>query len=73
MALIFYNPHKNVMLGLTVLNWLNKSKLPLKYNYLLDLLRNNEAEISCDEKGTSFPFQFRYFNKYFKYFKIIKI
>jgi len=70
MALIFYNPHKNVMLGLTVLNWLNKSKLPLKYNYLLDLLRNNEAEIYCDENGTSFPFQFRYFNKCFKYLEI---
>jgi hypothetical protein len=70
MALVFYNPHKNVMLGLTVMNWLNKSKLPLKYNYLLELLRKGEAKIYCDNKGTSFPFQSNGFNKYFRYIEL---
>ena len=70
MAIVFYNPHKNVMLGLTLMNWLNKSKLPLKYNYLLELLQKGEAKIYCDNKGSSFPFQANLFNKYFKYIEL---
>jgi hypothetical protein len=70
MALIFYNPQKNGMFGLTLMNWLNKSKIPLKYAYLLDLLKNGNAIIYCDEYGSSIPFDFGVFNKILKYIEI---
>jgi hypothetical protein len=70
MALIFYNPHKNGMFGLTVMNWLNNSKIPLKYVYLLDLLKTQNAIIYCDDYGSSIPFNFGIFNKILKYVEI---
>lgn len=57
MSFIIYNPQKSVLLGLTVFNWLNKNKWPIKYYFLTEYIKNNKAIIFCDNYGTSFPFE----------------
>lgn len=56
MSFILYNPQKSGMFGLTVFNWVNKTKWPAKYNYFVEYLRNNQASIYFDNFGSSFPF-----------------
>ena len=71
MSLVLYNPQKNVLMGLTVYNWLIKSRLPLKYDYLIQYLRDGKATIYCDNYGTSFPFSFnKAVNTVLKYLEI---